>query len=229
MDAGQPRLDMRGQAVGALVEARPLLAPGLVDRLHHLDEARAAVARLARKVGAAPERLAVRRQEHGQRPAALLAHRRQRRHVDLVDVRPLLAIHLDIDEQTVHDGGDIVVLEAFVRHDMAPVAGGVADREQDRPVQRLCFGQRGRRPGPPMHRIAAVLLQIGAGFFGKQVLRRQCHDGQLGETVDRDGIARAVRQSGQMISGDSIVALSSGRLPAGIAVIRISGATDSIR
>jgi len=37
------------------------------------------------------------------------------------------------------------------------------------------------------------------------------------------GIARAVRQNGQMISADSIVALSSGRLPAGIAVIRISG------
>jgi hypothetical protein len=29
-----------------------------------------------------------------------------------------------------------------------------------------------------MHGIAAVLLQIGAGFVGKQVLRRQGHGGQ---------------------------------------------------
>ena len=39
------------------------------------------------------------RQEHGQRPAALLAQRVQRRHVEVVDVGAFLAIDLDVDEQ----------------------------------------------------------------------------------------------------------------------------------
>ena len=111
------------------------------------------------------------RQEHGQRPAALLAQMMQRRHVDLIDVGPLLAVDFDVDEQLVHHRGGVVVLEAFVRHDVAPVTGGVADREQDRLAGALRLGQRIRPPGPPRHRIVLVLQQIGAGFARQAVFR----------------------------------------------------------
>ena len=97
-----------------------------------------------REIGAAPERLALRRAEHGERPAALLAHDLQRLHVDRVDIGPLLAVDLDVDEQRVHHRRDLGRFEALVRHDVAPVAGGVADREQDRPVGALA-----PRPAPP--------------------------------------------------------------------------------
>ena len=103
------------------------------------------VARLGRPIGAAEHRLAVGREKHGERPAALLAERVQRAHVDVVDVRPLLAVDLDVDEQRVHEARRFRVLERLVRHHMAPVAGGVADREQDRTVAPLGLGERARR------------------------------------------------------------------------------------
>ena len=130
---GEPRerlLQRRGVARHLVA----LVAPDPADGLQDLRQAGPAVARLRREVGAAPERLAVGRQEHGQRPAAVLAEQRQRMLVDLVEVRPLLAIDLDVDELRVHQLRDRRVLEALVGHDVAPVAGGVADREQDRLV-----------------------------------------------------------------------------------------------
>ena len=148
---------LRASADGLAVAGDALVAaaPELGHLLQHLDEAGPAVARLGREVGAAPERLAVGGQEHGERPAALLAHHRQGLLVDGVEVGPLLAVDLDVDEQPVHHGRRRGVLEALVRHDVAPVAGGVADREQDRPVLGPRQGQRrlvplaASRPGCP--------------------------------------------------------------------------------
>ena len=65
--------------------------------------------------------------------------------------------------------GDGGVLEALVRHDVAPVAGGVADGEQDRLVGALGLGQRLGAPGPPVHGVVLVLQQIGAGLAGEAV------------------------------------------------------------
>ena len=101
-------------------------------------------------------------EEHGERPAALLAQAMQRAHVDRVDVGPLLAVDLDVDEQLVHHRRRRVVLEALVRHDVAPVAGGIADRQQDRLAVALRLGQRLRAPGPPVDGIFLVLQQVGA-------------------------------------------------------------------
>ncbi len=111
-------------------------------------EARHAEARLGRKVRATEEGpLVVMRQEHGQRPAATAAREQLVRDlVDAVDVGPLLAVHLDVDEQLVHHRRGGRILEGFMRHHMAPVAGRVADRQQD----RLAAGVRRRRRLLPM-------------------------------------------------------------------------------
>src|SRR5262249_12337637 len=61
------------QRVGVLPHLALLLAIDARDLLQHSHESRAAIARLFRKVGAAPERLCVRGEEHGERPAAMLA------------------------------------------------------------------------------------------------------------------------------------------------------------
>ena len=144
--------------------AAPVAARPATTAVEHLAERRHAVARLRREVGAGEERLAVRRQEHGHRPAALAGHRLGRLHVDGVDVRPLLSVDLDADEVPSFSASAVGrVLERLVRHDVAPVAGGVADREQDRHVALARLRERLVTPLEPVDRVLRVLQQVGAG------------------------------------------------------------------
>ena len=166
--AGEP-LHQRGAVVLDLLR---LVAEQPRDLAQHVDKGRLAVARGVGKIGAAPDRLAVGGEKHGQRPAAVLAEMMQRRHVDLIDVRPLLAIDFDVDEQLVHHARGGVVLKALVRHDVAPVAGRIADREQDRLVAAFGFRQRFGPPGPPVDRVVLVLQQIRARLVRETIFVR---------------------------------------------------------
>ena len=123
------------QRIAVLSDLGGLLAEQPRHFSQHIRKGRTAVARGRRKIRATPDRLAVRRKEHRQRPAALFAEMMQRRHVNLVDVGALLAIDFDVDEQLIHHRRGRFVLETLVRHHVAPVAGGVSDREQDRLVR----------------------------------------------------------------------------------------------
>ena len=161
----------KGLAQGAYVLGDILrrLLIGIRDPVQDLDEAGSAVARLGRKVGAAPKGLAVGGEEHGKRPTALFRHERQRGLIDGVQIGALLAVHLDAHEEFVHDPRDLFVLEGFVRHDVAPVAGGIADRKQDRLFLALGLGEGLRTPGMPVNRIVLVLQEVGAGFAAQAV------------------------------------------------------------
>ena len=68
------------------------------------------------------------------------------RHVNLVEIRPLLAVDLDADEMLVQESADVFILEALVLHDVAPVARRVADAQEDRPVELP--GAARALPGP---------------------------------------------------------------------------------
>jgi len=102
---------------------------GIVRRnlLQEIAERGHAVAGLFGKIRATEKRPSVVAiEEHGQRPAtATLGDELVRGLVDLVDVGTLFAVDFDVDEQLVHQGRRGVILEGLVRHDMAPVAGGV--------------------------------------------------------------------------------------------------------
>ena len=100
----------------------------------------------------------------------MLAEVMQRRHIDLVDIRPLLAIDFDVDEEFVHHTRGGVVLEALMRHDVAPMTGRIADREQDRPFALLRLGERLGSPGPPIDRVVLVLQEIGARLLREAIL-----------------------------------------------------------
>ncbi len=165
---GQPRQ----QRLAVLLDLFGLLAEQPRHLAQDIHEGRPAVARILREIGAAPHRLALGGEKHGQRPAALLAQQMQRVHVDLVDVRPLLAVDFDIDEQLVHHRRRRLVLEGLVRHHVAPVAGGIADRQQDRLVGVFRLRQRLRPPLPPGNRIVRVLQQIGRGRLRQAVFVR---------------------------------------------------------
>ena len=145
------------QRVAVLSDLGGLLAEQPRYFSQHIRKGRAAVARGRRKIRATPDRLAVRRKEHRQRPAALFAEMMQRRHVDLVDVGALLAIDFDVDEQLIHHRRGHFVLETLVRHHVAPVAGGVSDREQDRLAGAFGLCQGFGAPRPPRDRIVLVL------------------------------------------------------------------------
>jgi hypothetical protein len=166
------RFSQRRHVAGYLVR---LLMEGCGHAAQHLREARPPIARRRREVGPTPEGLAVGCQEHGQRPAAGLAEQRQCRLIDRIQIRPLLPVDLDADEQVVHHIGDVGVLKALMGHYMAPVTGGVSDRQQD----GLAFGpgslERFLAPRHPMHRIALVLEQVGTGFMSQQVSGHGAH------------------------------------------------------
>src|SRR5699024_2907219 len=88
---------------------------------------------------------------------ALTGHRLQRIHVIGVDVGQFLAIDLHGDEPVVEQRGERLVLEGLVGHDVAPMAGGVPDRDQEGHVPAGRLGEGVLRPHPPVDGIVGVL------------------------------------------------------------------------
>ena len=160
----------RRDEVRVVIDRGAVVVVDVGDLTQHGGKGGLAIAAILGEVRAAPEGLRVRVEEHGQRPAALLAQPVQRAHVDRVDVGPLLAVDFDVDVEFVHDGGGGLVLEAFVRHDVAPVTGRIPDRQQDRLAGRLGLGQRVGPPRPPVHGVIGVLEEIGRGLAREAVV-----------------------------------------------------------
>ncbi|MDT4866939.1 hypothetical protein FQZ97_1018270 [compost metagenome] len=151
---------------GLLPQRRGLLLPGLAQLAQDPGQAGAAVAVLGREVGAGEEGFALRSEKHRQRPATALAEHLQRALIEFVEVGALLAVDLDVDEVLVHQVGDVRVGERLVGHHMAPVAGGIAHRQQDWLVLLARPAQGRLAPGVPVDRVLRVLAQIGRDFPG---------------------------------------------------------------
>ena len=149
--------------------ARAALAVEIRDRGEHVAERRHPVPRLGREVRAAEERLALGGQEDRHRPAAVPGQRHDRVHVERVDVGPLLAVDLDVDEALVHQPRRLVVLEGLVLHDVAPVAGRVPDREEDRPVLAARPLEGLVAPRVPVDGVVGVLEEVRARLLGETV------------------------------------------------------------
>lgn len=90
---------------------------------------------------------------------------------------PLVAIGLDVHQELVHHRGDSGVLEALMRHDMGPMAGGVADREEDGAIAGACFRDGLCAPLPPVDGIVLVQQQIGIGLLQAVRPRNSSLDG----------------------------------------------------
>lgn len=159
-------LQARGEGRGLGQYARMIFFPILGNFLEQSGEARTAPAVLRREIGAGKERFLIGGEEHGHGPATLIPVQRQRGlHVDLIKIGPLFAIDFDADEMLIHDPGDRLVLKRFPLHDMTPMAGGIADREENRPLQFRGLRQRFRSPGIPIHRVIGVLQEIGTSLL----------------------------------------------------------------
>jgi len=53
-------------------------------------------------------------------------------HVEIINVRALFTVHLDVDKVFIQFLGDLLFVKARASHDVAPVAGRVADGNEDR-------------------------------------------------------------------------------------------------
>ena len=157
------------QRVGRLQQLAAAGGPALGHLPQHVGKSRPPPAGIRRKVGAAEERLQLRRQPDAHGPAAGPGRRLHERHVDAVDVGALLPVHLDRHEVLVEQRGDARVLERLVLHDVAPMAGRVADRQEDRLVLAPRTLERLVAPGIPVHRVAGVLLQVGTRLTGETI------------------------------------------------------------
>lgn len=54
----------------------------------------------------------------------------------------------------------------MIHTNMAPVAGGIANREENRLILLPRLGEGLLRPGKPVHRIMSVLEQVRRLFLG---------------------------------------------------------------
>ena len=127
------------------------------DGFQNARKAGTAVAVFRRKISAAENRFSGREQEHRHRPAAAARHHLDGGHVNVVQIRPLLAIHFDAYKVVVHQFCDGVVLKRFVLHHVAPMTGRVADAEQNQLVFAGGAFKRFGTPGIPIHRIVRML------------------------------------------------------------------------
>src|SRR5512146_2652026 len=100
----------------------PVLLPDPGHALQYFSESGHVIPPDRWEISATVKRLSVRRQEQAHRPAALPGHRGYCAHVDIVQVRPLFPVDLDIDKMLIHQRSDLGILEGFVRHNVAPVA-----------------------------------------------------------------------------------------------------------
>jgi hypothetical protein len=165
----QGLLQVLAELRAAPQHVRATVLPRIGDGREHHVEGRHVGPWFGREVRAAVEGRAIRGQEDRHRPAARAGHRLHRLHVDVVEVRPLLAVDLDIHEGRVHELGGARILEGLALHDVTPVARGVANRQQDGPVLGPGTRERFLAPRIPIDGVVCVLQQVRAGLARQAV------------------------------------------------------------
>src|SRR5438067_5204091 len=116
------------------------------------------------KIGTPVEWTTVGSKEDGHGPATLLGKRLHRLHVNVIYIGAFFTIYFNGDKMLIHQASDVFVLEGFALHDMAPVAGRVANTEQDGFVLLLCLLQGFFAPWVPIYRVVGMLQEIRAGL-----------------------------------------------------------------
>ena len=161
--------DALADVVGRGEHICALRLPRVGDLIEDVGETRFAELGHRRKVSAAVKRLEVGREPDVEWPAAAAGRGLHEGHIDFVHVGPLLAVKFDADEMLVHHLGGRFILERLTLHHVAPVAGRVADTQQDWFLLVARFFERLFAPGVPIDRVVFVLLQVGRRLIGETV------------------------------------------------------------
>ena len=169
---GQLRVDLPGlqgplpaqegaELPGGLLEALPVPLPLALHRLEQRDQAKLPPPVLPGQIGPGEEGLPLRGEQQGQGPAAAAVEGHAGLHIHRVHVRPLLPVHLHRHEAPVQDPGHLRALKGLPGHHMAPVAGGVANGEEDGFSLPAGLFKGFLPPGVPVYGVLCVLQQVG--------------------------------------------------------------------
>jgi hypothetical protein len=197
---GRRRGDVARQVLGGAHGLLAARAPDLGEVGQELEQALAAEACLLREVRAREEGLAVGSQDDGHRPAARAGQGLRRPHVHVVDVGTLLAVDLDAHEVSVQEPRHLLVLEGLLLHHVAPVAGRVADREEDRLLLAARALERRGAPRIPVDGVLRVLEQVRARLEDEPVELAAAVLRQGGDLLRRgERRSRSLRGSGSVL------------------------------
>src|SRR4051794_36956507 len=115
--------------------------PKLFKMLEQLKENGPAIKLVGREKRSAEEKVEVRCQEYVERPTALPGSGLDECHVNLIHIRPFLAVHLDADKVFVQKFSHFLAFKRFAFHDVAPMTGRIADADEDRFIFLPRFGE----------------------------------------------------------------------------------------
>ncbi len=168
----------------SLFQGIGLLPPAFLQSIEQASEI------VRRQVHHAQQRIAFRSQEHVQRPTGITARALDELDHACVQRRLQLPIHLDRNEIPVQERGDGRVTVGLALHDMTPVAGEIANGNE----QRFVFAPSARKgigvPFLPMDRIVAVHGQIRGGMT-KQLVTQLSGMGRNAEQTQEQEKQRA--------------------------------------
>jgi hypothetical protein len=162
-------LELRDHFATGLHNFIVFVLPGGGDALEDGAESGLTVAAVGSEICSTEKRSAVRRQKNGHGPTAAAGGGLHVGHVNVVDIRTLFAVYFYRDEGAVQNFGDLIVLKRFALHDVAPMARGITDGEEDWLVFVTGFFKSLFAPGIPVHWIVGVLLEVRA-FFRNQMV-----------------------------------------------------------
>jgi len=168
---GRQRTEQGNDLCCRRVDLGPLLAPRLLYARYELSHPSSPEPRLLWDVRGREERSGVRRHYDAEGPPSLPRHCLTDFHIDVVDIRPLLAVDLDVHERVVHHSRDLGVLERLMGHNVAPVARRVPDRQKQGLVFVPCLVERFGPPRIPINGIISVLEQIQVLLGGQRISR----------------------------------------------------------
>lgn len=112
---------------------------------------------MRREVGAAVYWLAVGGEPYVEGPAAAAGELLNEFHVDAIDVGAFFTVYFDADKVFVEVGRCVGIGEGLAIHDVAPVACGVADGDEDWFVLGACGFEGFVSPGVPIYGVVCVL------------------------------------------------------------------------
>ena len=153
---------MRHDFLCLIQQKLALVLPGFMDHAQQLQQTDHRAFGMFRKIRAGKEGLVIRCHKNAGGPAAASGKGLTERHIDAVNIRSFLLVHLDGDKVPIEKFRDFPIFKAFVRHHMTPMTGAVANTEENGLILLTGFLESLGTPGIPVHRIVCVLEQIGA-------------------------------------------------------------------
>src|SRR6266446_9486912 len=146
-----------------------IVLPCFGDSLQNSLESRMTKSVFRWEIGSADKRFELWSKPYARGPATAARCCLDESHVNAIHIESFFAIDFNVHKLAIHDFGGGSIFERLVRHDVAPVTGGITDREKDGFVFASRFFKRFLAPGKPFHRVIGVLKQVGRLLVSQSV------------------------------------------------------------